>query len=1284
MPSGHATPAERERANEILRPYVPRLVVDWLRDDPSALHREVEGSLAFVDISGFTALSERLAQRGKIGAEVLRDTLDDVFVALLDTAYDDGAGLLKWGGDALLLLFDGPGHEERACHAAWEMQRTLDRVGRLRAGGATIVLRMSIGITTGTFQLVLAGSVHRELLIAGPAVTETVAMEAIADAGEIAISPTLARRLDRACLGTPKGRARLLAAPPQVAASRAPHVGGVSTVDLPACIPIATRAHVMLERSEPEHRTITAAFIDLMATDALLERAGIDGLARALDERICTIQEAALRYEVPFYESDVGTSSVKALLTAGAPSTTGHDEERMLRALREIIEMPGEIELRIGVNTGRVFTGDFGPSYRRSYRVFGDAVNTAARVMSRACAGQILATETVLERSRSQFETTPIEPFAAKGKSEPIRAAIVGPVLGQRAAALREAPVIGRERELEALLRVVEEARGSRGWIVDLSGRPGLGKTRLVKDLVERAGDVFVFHTRCEEYESSTPYFPLRAPFRAVLGLAPDDDADVVAERLRLAAERVDPSLVPWAPLFGVLLGVEIPQTLETRALEARFIPERLAETLTRFLFTGLAGTTTMLVVEDAQHMDESSRDLLRRLAQAGADRKQVLLVTHDGTGSLFQPGGQDDLQALSLSLVPLSLASSIALVNAATDDDPLPSHAVEEIARRAGGSPLFLFELLDVVRETGSVEALPDSVEAVVAAEIDRLSPADRTVLRYAAVLGTSVDRALLAAAVEGDVELDAAVWERLGELVEQGAGGELRFRNALIRDAAYEGLPYRRRRVLHGRVGETLEARAGASGEDAGALALHFFEAQRHDKAWTYCRLAADRAGRIYANVEAARFLERALAASRRLRSLPRGDVAAAWEQLGDVRERIGAFVEGIDAYRHARRLRAGDATQQALLYLKQARAHDRLGEYSLSLRWTRRGLNLLEGADAGDAVAARAQLETFYAIGKQNQGRGREAVDWCRRGIADAEAAGDDRVLAHALFVLDWALVTLGRIDEATNSARALAIYEELDDLPGQSVVVNGMGAFAYWQGRWDDATALYERSREIRERLGDPVTAADGTYNIAEILVDQGRFDEAETMLTDVLRTWRAADARGRIADATRLLGRIASRTGRPEEGSRLLEDARAVYQELGAQGELAETEARIAGSLVRGGLGAEGLVRADAARSLAAEIHVPLIERIRGYALLQLGDPVGARDAFATSLASARSQNADFEAAVTLDALVRLDAAERRPPEPAIAAERDEILDRLGVVHVPEFPTAPQLERQPVG
>lgn len=122
-------PADR---SELLKPFVPRLLIQWLREWPGVRDLEVPGSLAFVDISGFTRLTERLATKGKIGAEELTEILDAVFGELLDIAYADGAGLIKWGGDAVLLLFHGEEHAVRACHAAYGMRRAMRRIGRVQ------------------------------------------------------------------------------------------------------------------------------------------------------------------------------------------------------------------------------------------------------------------------------------------------------------------------------------------------------------------------------------------------------------------------------------------------------------------------------------------------------------------------------------------------------------------------------------------------------------------------------------------------------------------------------------------------------------------------------------------------------------------------------------------------------------------------------------------------------------------------------------------------------------------------------------------------------------------------------------------------------------------------------------------------------------------------------------------------------------------------------------------------------------------------------------------------
>ncbi len=168
--------------------FVPRLTIDWLRDEPESLWHEVEGTVAFIDISGFTAMSEQLSGRGREGAEEVTEVMNATFAALLAVAYAQGGGLLKFGGDALLLLYEGDDHAGRAARAAFEMRRTLRAIGRPRTSAGAVQLKMHAGIHTGRFQFFLVGESHRELLITGPAATRTVEMEATSEAGEILVS----------------------------------------------------------------------------------------------------------------------------------------------------------------------------------------------------------------------------------------------------------------------------------------------------------------------------------------------------------------------------------------------------------------------------------------------------------------------------------------------------------------------------------------------------------------------------------------------------------------------------------------------------------------------------------------------------------------------------------------------------------------------------------------------------------------------------------------------------------------------------------------------------------------------------------------------------------------------------------------------------------------------------------------------------------------------------------------------------------------------------------------
>src|SRR5512135_2870308 len=193
-----------------LTPYVPRLIDEWVLAAPEAAWRMIAGTLVFVDISGFTAMSERLSKRGRVGAEEVTDIIGESFSRLLASAYEDSAQLLKFGGDALLLLFSGADHASRACRAAFRMRCDLRSFGRFQTSAGFVSLKMSVGVHSGDIMFVLAGDSHRELMVLGPAVTNVVRMESAAQAGQILVSADTAKAIPPSCLGTVLGEGRLL------------------------------------------------------------------------------------------------------------------------------------------------------------------------------------------------------------------------------------------------------------------------------------------------------------------------------------------------------------------------------------------------------------------------------------------------------------------------------------------------------------------------------------------------------------------------------------------------------------------------------------------------------------------------------------------------------------------------------------------------------------------------------------------------------------------------------------------------------------------------------------------------------------------------------------------------------------------------------------------------------------------------------------------------------------------------------------------------------------------
>ena len=607
-------------------------------------------------------------------------------------------------------------------------------------------------------------------------------------------------------------------------------------------------------------------------------------------------------------------------------------------------------------------------------------MNLAARLMSKAGPGEIYAAEAVISRARSAFATDALPPIAVKGKARPVIAHRVRHAQDADAGTLRvDLQFAGREEELSALQAALAEARQGNGEVWEVSGEAGIGKSRLIAELVARADAVTVVSVVCDQYHSSTPYAPFRRLLRRLAGIAEDADPLVAGDGLLEVVARAAPSLLAWTPLLAAVLAAQVEPTPETDALEEKFRKTRQEEEAARFLAALVPGPL-LLVVEDAHLMDDASLDLLRHLAELASGRPWLIVAT---TVSARESDAVfDDASAPHrMPLGALGADTVEALIKRATEDRPLSPHEMALLNQRAGGNPLFVQELLGATRDGGTVSALPDSVEGLMAVQVDRLKPHERRMLRIASVLGVRVDRQVLDEMLRIE-EVDIDVTHNVLDDFLEPDGEGLRFRHSLARDAAYEGLPFSRRQLLHGLAGQVIEQFAGARPDDvADVLSLHFLHARNFDAAWRYARVAGDRARDIHAQVEAAEFYERALDAAKKLEKRAGQQVASVAEALADARYKLGEFGHAARAYTSARALSDDDLDRARLSY-KSSLVADRTGQFRGALRWLTRARRYLATVPGNDAIRLRAECSAQYGLIRHWQGHDVDAVASLRR--------------------------------------------------------------------------------------------------------------------------------------------------------------------------------------------------------------------------------------------------------------------------------------------------------------
>jgi class 3 adenylate cyclase/tetratricopeptide (TPR) repeat protein len=1090
-----------------LTAFSPRLLLDWDDQFPGQVHQSIAGTLVFADVSGFTALSERLARKGKVGAEEMTDVISYLFADLLGVAALRGGEMLKYGGDAMLLFFRGDEHALRASAAALEMQRRLRSIGRVNTGDGSVKLRMSVGVHSSEFDFFVVGKHHRELVVTGPATTTCAAMETAADATEIVLSPATAELVGDRYLGDAKGPGQLLRLLPR--ARRLAPVARDSDPNAGAFLSPLVRDHLAAGGTDSEHRVSTVAFIQMMGLDAYMRDGRTSDAARDLNATLGVIEDALEEFGVAMLGTDLVADGVKVLAVSGAPIAHEDHEERMLRAARQIVETPTPLAVRIGIQRGHAFFGAVGPLFRRTYTVMGDVVNTAARVMGRADAGEVLCLRPVLDESRSFFDASEREPFAAKGKSEPLHPWGVGANLGPKISLADDLPLVGRDAELTELLKSLETLRRDGvGGVFELVGPAGIGKTRMLAEFRASAG-VPVVEAVCDPYAQGQPFFTIAPALRRVLRV--ESEADV--------ARQLGDDRALLGPVMAAL-GLRAATEAQAPTFDQ---PAGVAAALESLLNRA---SSHVLTIDDAHHLDSASMQLLSRLARA----PRCLLVL----AASVQPSVPGANQVV---LPPLDDHAATQLVLSSRPQG-IRTDDLRKTLAAAEGNPFFLRELAG-----RSTDEFPDRLSTAVSASIDRLHPTDRASLRAAAAVGAIFSPETIAA-----VGLHPD-WSALADFVAPWFDGALRFRSDIARDAAYAGLSYRDRRRIHRAIGDFLETRQDDI-DRSPELARHFDAGGDHARAYRYAIASAERLEQVDAGACAEQW-ERA-ARSGAAAGVDQSEVGSAWAKAASSLIVAGDLAAAITDARRARRGGLPDAAGVARTYFVEGEAHHRRGDAHQARRAYARANRELETSGTRDATAvrlllARAALEIDLGHFRAAAILGREARDL-------SVEVGDRAGRGHAADVLVVALPHCGEMEAAAEEgAVAIDVRNEVGDAYTAAAALSNLGLLETRRGSMVRAAELFERSIAKLDALNDELNGPIGRNNLGEVLITQGRPRRAAELLEVAYASFFASGHMYWPLVAANL-ARALARIGEPDRAVALARSAGEAMPGLGRVGQ----------------------------------------------------------------------------------------------------------------------------------
>lgn len=1087
--------------------HLPSFVLDILsRKTPDALiarPREVEGAYAFLDISGFTPLSEALSRHGREGTEILTHTISSYFRKALESVFVFGGDVVKFGGDALTILFEKkPGEDKtepllRACSSALSVTASVSTYEAVTPFG-TFYLKLKIGIASGTVQFMVLGdpATRLEYIFSGDPIDKTAEAEHHASPSEIVMDPVSSAMLKGTAEIAPReGGFSLLTGLSEHPIVREGEIHPAVDPDLirPYIFP-AVYEHVLMgnEKMLSEHRPVASCFVSFPSIDL-----GSGDNPMLLQDYFLRVTELLRGLGGSFNRMDMGDKGSKFLSFFGAPESYADNEERAVAFALELKELEKKLKWlkgqSIGITSGTCYAGVVGSEQRREYTIMGDTVNVSARLMT-AARGRILVSKDVREKTRKKFRYGPSQKLKLKGKEGETSASTpLG--LSRRedtGSASAGSLFVGRTRELKKLLSMTERSVKP----LYLSGAPGIGKSALARKAAETlAGHGWPVVYLSVPISSPHPYFVAEKVLRAVSGPGGD-----ISGALDLLRDKY-PDQAELFPLFSILTDEKLDAAPAVDALSQEQRIETLADLFSKLI--SVSPHKRLILIEDLDRMGKEETDFFSRVFDSLEGSRVRFLMTgrNEGIAANYR----------SMRLAGFLKEDVESFLVLSFRAKAVPDSLVSFLLERSTGNPLYLKELFSGLREMkalscnseGFVVWNPDSaskasgsIEEILLMRLDNLDYTHKNLAKVASCLGESFDSPTLAKIYVPKMD-QSEICRLLDDMqdlgIEKEEGSRYRFSNKLLRNVAYDSILVSNKKALHGQIASEIE-KTDDSDANWEILAYHYSRADDPSNALQYALKAARKAFGLSAFYEARRLY---------------GDCVK-------FAETTGASIEECDLLDYSKSLITTSNYEEA----------------------TRMLASLTESANSETALTARFLKLTIL----DQKGDYRRSSEEAEILFDLADKSGNSGLAISSVRCKVSSLIRLGLYDEALTfleKGYAAALEGVENELPSLYIL---SGSIYYAKGDYPKSKAFYAAVLESSSSAFNFELMLRSYFGLSNCCLAQGMNPEALEMAEKAYNMGKKIGSRLNILGASSTIAFACVNLGKAEQALQVLSNA----------------------------------------------------------------------------------------------------------------------------------------------